>query len=252
MHNNNESSIRFSDLGYLFVSKLWVMILVAVIVGSSIFAYGYFTYEPLYSSTASMYVVRDSAKDEYPDYNADINVATAVVDDCKALLLRPKTLNRVIEKNGLDYSYDELVNMIDIEIAKDSRLLLLITVTSDSPEKSQMIVDSVCAEGEVVINEQFPYDLISTFETGTLAVSPCNSRYSVTFILGAIAAFILTYIVIVLLYIFDDKISDPDLAEKHLDLPVLALIPNMKGDKKGKSFYQGKTAAKRHRYYIEN
>ena len=48
--------------------------------------------------------------------------------------------------------------MIDIEIAKDSRLLLLITVTSDSPEKSQMIVYSVCAEGEVVINEQFPYD----------------------------------------------------------------------------------------------
>ncbi len=252
MQNNNESNIRFSDLVYLFVSRLWLMILVAVIVGGSIFAYNYLTYKPMYSSTASMLVLKDSAKEEYPDYNNDLNVANAFVDECKAMLKSQKTLDRVIEKNGLDYSYEELVGMISVENATEAKLLLTITVTTDNASKSQMIADSVCEQGEIVINEQVGYRLISSYDNGNLENTPCNSRYSVTFILGALAAFILTYIVIVLIYIFDDRISDPDLAEKYLDLPVLALIPNMKDEKMANGMYKGKTATKRHRYYAQS
>lgn len=252
MQSNNESNIRFSDLIYLFVHRLWVMVLAAVLVGGSIFAYGYFTYAPQYSSTSSLYVLKNSQKEEYPDYNNDINVATTAVDECKAMLKSRKTLDRVIQKNSLNYTYSELLDMITVENAPESRLLVMITVTSDSASQSKMIADSVRDEGIIVINEQMGYTLVSKYYDGTLAVSPCNSRYSVTFILGALAAFVLTYICIVLMYIFDDRISDPDLAEKYLDMPVLALIPNMKNDKKSSEIYKGKTATKRHRYYAKN
>ncbi len=251
MQSNNDSNIRFSDLMYLFISKIWVMILVAVIVGGSIFALNFFTYEPMYKSTASMYILRQSENEEKHDYSSDFNVALNVVNDCKELLTTHKVLDRVIENDNLPFTYDELVSMISVTNEQNSRLLE-ITVTSSSPAQSKMIVDSVCEVGEKAIDELMGYDQINTHDKGTLEAVPCNSRFSYTFILGAIAAFILTYIVIVLLYIFDDRISDPDLAEKYLDLPVLALIPNMKNDKKNNGIYKGKTATQRHRYYAQS
>ncbi len=250
MENNNESNVRFSDLIYLFVSKLWVMILVAVLVGGSIFAFHYFTYEPQYKSTASMYILRQSEQEEKHDYSSDFNVALNVVNDCKELLTTHKVLDNVIEQEQLEFTYDELVPMIEINNEKDSRLLE-ITVVSESAQLSQQIVNSICEVGEQTIDKLVGYDQINTHDKGTLESEPVNSKFNFVFILGAIAAFMLTYIVIVLRYIFDDKISDPDLTEKHLDLPVLALIPNMKNDK-ASGAYIGKTAIRRQRYYAQH
>lgn len=250
MENNNESNVRFSDLLYLFVSKLWIMILVAVLVGGGLFALNFFTFEPQYKSTASMYILRQSEQEEKHDYSSDFNVALNVVNDCKELLTTHKVLDNVIEKEQLPYTYDELVSMIEINNEKDSRLLE-ITVVSESAQLSQQIVNSICEVGEQTIDKLVGYDQINTHDKGTLEQESVNSRISYTAILGAIVAFMLTYIVIVLMYIFDDRISDPDLAEKHLQLPVLALIPNMKNDK-ASGAYIGKTATKRQRYYAQH
>ena len=250
---NNESNIRFGDLINLFVSKLWIMILVAVIVGGSIFTYKYLTYEPLYKSSATMYILRQGENEENVDYSEDFNVALSVVSDCEKLLTSHKVLDEVIEQNKLPYSYEELSSMVSIKTESKSRYIEITVVTND-PEKSKLIADSICNFGEKAIDALMGYDQINKYDDGTLENTPCNSKFSYTIILGALVAFILTYIVVVLFYIFDDKVSDPDLVEKNLGLSVLVLVPNMKKENARKDYYvyQGKTATKRHRYYTKN
>ncbi len=253
MNNNNESTIKFSDLMYLFVSKLWIMILVAVIVGSSIFVYKYVTYEPLYKSTGSIYILRQNSDSDDSDYNSDFSLALSVVSDCTKLLTSRTVLNQVIEDNALPYAYYELSSMITITNPSNTRYLE-ISVLSDSPEKSKIIVDSICEIGKEQIVSIMGFNQVNIVDEGTLATGPANSKYSYTFILGALVAFILTYIVFALFYIFDDRISDPDLLEKYLDVSVLALIPNMYKEKtnSSNSVYQGRTASQRHRYYAQS
>lgn len=253
MNNNNESSIKFSDLVYLFVSKLWIMILVAVIVGGSIFTYKYVTYEPMYKSTGSIYILRQGEDASDSDYNQNFSLALSVVSDCTKLLTSRTVLNQVIEDNALPYEYNKLSSMISITNPSNTRYLE-ISVLSESPEQSKLIVDSVCEIGKDQIVSIMGFNQVNIVDEGTLPTYPSNSKYSYNFILGAIVAFILTYIIFVLFFIFDDRISDPDALEKYLDVSVFALIPNMYKDKQNPntSIYQGRTASQRHRYYAQN
>ena len=247
----NDSSIKFRELFYLFVSKLWIMILVAVIVGGSLFAYNYFTYEPLYKSTGSIYILRqDDNAEKDSDYNSDFNLALSVVSDCTKLLTSRTVLNQVIEENLLPYSYSELSSMITIANPSNTRYLE-ISVVTENPKESKKIVDSICKIGKEQIVSVMGFNQVNIVDEGTLPTVPCNSAFSYTAVLGAIAAFILTYILLALVYIFDDKISDPDVLEKQLSLNVLALIPNMNQDKPAgkKDAYYGRTDTQRQKYY---
>lgn len=251
MQNNNESTVKFRDLAYLFVSRLWILILVAVIVGGSVFALNFFTYEPMYKSTGSIYILRqDGDVENNSDYNSDFSLALSVVSDCTKLLTSRTVLNQVIEDNALPYSYTELSSMISINNPSNTRYLE-ISAVSDSPEKSKLIVDSVCEIGKDQIVSVMGFDQVNVVDEGTLPTEPYNSKFSYTIIISAIIAFLLTYVIFALVYIFDDKISDPDILEKQLDLSVLAMIPNMNKDKPaGKdNLHYEKRYAQRHRYY---
>ncbi len=250
MQNNNESTVKFRDLLYLFVSRLWILILVAVIVGGSVFAVNFVTYNPMYKSTGSIYILRqDSDVENNSDYNSDFSLALSVVSDCTKLLTSRTVLNQVIEDNSLSYSYAELSSMISINNPSNTRYLE-ISAVSDSPEKSKLIVDSVCEIGKDQIVSVMGFDQVNVVDEGTLPTEPYNSIFSYTIIISALVAFLLTYVLFALIYIFDDKISDPDILEKQLDLNVLAMIPNMNKDKPaGKADYFTKSYAHRHRYY---
>ncbi len=252
MQNNNEDAIKFSDLIFLLRTKLWAMILVAVIVGGATFAYNYTTYTPLYESTGSIYILRQDSDDE-SNYSSDFSLALSVVSDCTKLLTSRAVLNEVIDENSLPYSYSQLNSMISINNPSNTRYLE-VTVKSKSPEQSKIIVDSICEIGKDQIVSLMGFNQVNIVDEGTLATAPCNSRLSYTSILFALVAFLITYIVIVLIYIFDDKIIDADQVEKALGLSVLALVPNMDKTKDKESHYSryGKTSTKRHRYYAQN
>lgn len=144
--------------------------------------------------------------------------------------------------------------MITIENPSNTRYLE-ISVESDSPEKSKLIVDSVCEIGKDQIVNVMGFNQVNIVDEGTLATEPSNSKFSYTCILLALLTFVLMYIIFVLIYIFDDRISDPELMEKYLGLSVLALIPNMNVEKPvDKKSYAlvGKNASKRHRYYAQS
>ena len=251
MYNNNESNIKFRDLISLFVSSLWIMLLVAVLVGTSIFTYKFMSYEPTYESTGSIFILRQGESMEEIDYSSNFNVALSVVNDCKKLLTSHTVLDAVLEENELPYTYSQLNSMITITNPTNTRYLE-ISVKSGSPEEAKIIVDSVCEIGEQAIDDLMGFDQVNKFDEGTLAQYPSNSKYEYTLsLLAALAAFLATYIVLALFMIFDDKVYDPEVIEKQLGLSVLAVIPNVSKDKPNAigSMYNSKCATKRQRYY---
>lgn len=224
------------------------MILVAVVVGGSIFSYNFFTYEPLYESTGSIYILRQATETDGNDYNSDFSLALSVVNDCTQLLKSRSVLEKVIEDNSLNYSYEALKSMVTIKNAPNTRHLEITVYTKD-PKESKTIVDSVCEIGKVQIEEVMGFDQVNIVDKGTLAQHPSNSKYSYTKpLLAAMVAFLLTYVIIALVFIFDEKITDPELVEKYLDVSVLAVIPNIEKEKKSNNDVD----IKRHRYYAKN
>lgn len=253
MENNVENSIKFTDLLYLFISKLWIMILVAVIAGGSIFAVRYVTYEEKYKSTASIYILRQESSDDESNYNSDFSLALSVVNDCTTLLTSRAVLLEVIQENNLSYSYEQLSSMISINNPQSTRYLE-ISVLSDSPETSKMLVDSICNIGKDKIVSIMGFNQVNIVDEGTLASEPSNSVLSISIILGAIVGFILTYVIAIVIFVFDDRINNPEDVEKYLDLSTLGVVPNTENEKGANpiGIYQGKNATQRYRYYTKS
>ncbi len=251
---NNESNVKFRDLVSLFVSNLWIMLLVAVLTGTAVFSFKFISYEPMYESTGSIFILRQGESMEEIDYSSNFNVALSVVNDCKKLLTSHTVLDAVIEENELPYTYSQLNSMITITNPTNTRYLE-ISVNSGSPEEAKIIVDSVCEIGEQAIDNLMGFDQVNKFDEGTLAQYPSNSKYEYTLsFFAALVAFLGTYIVMVLFLIFDDKVFDPEVIEKQLGLSVLAVIPNVSKDKTNVkcSKCNSKHMTNRHRYYTNS
>lgn len=251
MRNNLNGDLRFSDLWYLFVSKLWIMILVAAVVGGGIFGFRYFTYRPVYKSTASIYILRQEGANDETNYNSDFSLALSVVNDCTTLLTSRSVLNEVIEQNNLNYTYGDLCKKISINNPQSTRYLE-ISVSTYSPAESKKIVDAVCNIGKDQIVSIMGFNQVNIVDEGTLPDSPTNSFFSIVIVLAALVAFLLTYVICILCFILDDRISDPDDVERYLQLSVLGTIPNTGGKKSSYGGYNADLEIERKRYYTKS
>ena len=115
--------------------------------------------------------------------------------------------------------------MLTIENPEDTRFIE-ITARTDSAEDSKKIVDAVCKVSQEKIIDLLGIDRVTIVRNGnipkTAAVPNVTRNLLSSFVLG-----ILLFIaVILMIYFFNDKITNPTDVKKYLEISVLGDIPN--------------------------
>lgn len=237
---NNARVITMKDLWDLFVQRIIVIVLAGVIAGGSFFAVDMVTYDPMYSSTATMYILRQGASDTSSGEAAsELNLALRLVYDCNYFLKSRTVLGNVIEELDLDMTYSQLYSRISTSNPTNTRVLE-ITVRGDSPEQAKAIVDRICDIGPGKIEEAMGFSQVNLYEYGTLPTSPSNTPNVLKYGVVGVAAAVVAYAVFLLMFILDDRMRTDEDIENLLGLSVLAEIPNVGGSSKGRyGYYQG-------------
>ena len=237
--NQNEQiqEIDLMELWDVFVYRLPIILLAVVIALSGFFAFTFVTYEAEYSSTATLYILRqnDDQQSAATAYN-EINLATKVVNDCTHMLKSRSVVEPVIEELGLQMTYSELYSKISTNNPQDTRILE-VKVAGASPELAKQIVDRLCEIGQEKIAKAMGYQQVNLFEYGTLPDKPSNQTGLRTYALVGAVAGILTYAVFVVMHLVDDRIRSDEDVERLLGLSVLAAIPDINAERKNKNGY---------------
>lgn len=113
--------------------KLWLVILVAVILGGAMFGYGKITYVPQYQTEVLMYAHLDS--------EMNISSVDMFTGTCIAVLNTRKTMEEISVVSELDIPYSTLSGMISTEAVAKSPLFK-ITVRGTNPEEITRIANS--------------------------------------------------------------------------------------------------------------
>ena len=232
---NNARVITLADLWELFVQRALAIILAAVIAAAGFFAVDMVMYDPQYSSTATMYILRQGGGEDTSSGEAanELTLALRLVYDCNYFLKSRTVLNTVIEDLGLDMTYSQLYSRISTANPPNTRVLE-ITVRGDSPEQAKAIVDRICDIAPGKIAEAMGFSQVNLYEYGMLPVAPSNAPNILKYGLVGVAAAVLTYVVFLLMFILDDRMrTDADI-ERTLGLSVLAEIPNTGSSQKGR------------------
>ncbi|MBQ3183488.1 MAG: hypothetical protein IJB57_07445 [Clostridia bacterium] len=242
MEKNNSfiREITLSDLWRIFLHRLWIMILAMVLVMGAYITYDKLTYVPEYSSTATLYILKQSSETNQNQYYSqdyeDFTLALKVVNDCNQLLKSHSVLDTVIEDLGLEMSYNTLRNSISTSNPEETRILT-VTVRAATPELAKRIVDCVCDVGVAKITEAMGFKQVNLYEYGILNTSPSNTTSPMSYIILGVAAMAAVYIIFFLTYLFDDRLKTDEEIERALELTVIGDIPNADEHKNHKYGY---------------
>lgn len=220
------------DLLQLFKSmwhRLWAIILAAVLCGGVFLSYAVFLIDPTYEATALMYVNNTSSSAANPAYSisqSELSAAQTLVDTYLVILKSRTTLNDVIYRSGVYYTYEKLCKMVEAESVNGTEIFK-IKVTSTSPEDSEKIANTIT---EVLPNkianvvEGSSVRVVDHATTPTKKAGPSYMKYTT---LGIILGILISCAVIVIQKLMDDQIQDEDYLTHTYGLPLLAVIPNL-------------------------
>ena len=217
-----ENEIDLLLLLRVLLSKAWIIAISAAVLGLGAFIFSAFVLDKQYQSTAQMYII--SRQNEGTTTYSDLQTSTQLVKDYKVLVTSRPVLEQVIGNLGLDVSSSQLEQCINVSIATDSRVLTL-TVTSNDPYVSKMIVDSLADVSAERICSVMQLDGANIFEYGNIPASPSSPSVSKYTAIGALLGIVLSAAVIIIIYLVDDSIKNSDDVMESLGLSTLALIP---------------------------
>ena len=233
---NSEMEISLRDLGAVFLHCWWIMLIAAVVVTVALYAFLSSTHRDEYTAEASIYVMR--TPDGENTTTSDISIATYLVRDAPDLILSHRVLDDVILKQNRILEYEDLRKMIEITNEENTRILYL-SVTAADPEEAADLVNSVAATACDFMNNDM-YDGQKLFRQVDYAATPDKPSNPVSLLqilLIAFACAVVVYVVYLVLFLMDDKITTPEDVEKHLGLNLLGQIPNKQDAGRGKRYY---------------
>lgn len=224
-----EDAIDILYLVKAVLHRFW-LVLVCGIVGAGIgFGIAKYAITPLYSSQIMLYVNNSSISvgtTSFSISSSDISASQSLVKTYGVILKNRTTMEMVIEKAQLPYTYSQLSGMVQASSVNDTEVMG-IKVTCPDPYEAAKIANCIAEVLPQRISEIIDGATMEVVDSGIAnlnKVSPSVTRYTaIGLLLGAFFA----CAVIVILALLDDTIHDEDYILQTYDYPILAKIPDL-------------------------
>lgn len=232
-------------------SKALVLILTSLIAGSVAFGVTAFFIKPKYEATAAMYVNNSSfsfGSTNFSISSSELTASNSLVTTYIFILESRTTLEDVIATADLPYNYEELSRMITAQ-AVSGTAAFNVTVRSESPLEAELIANTIAKLLPDRIAEIVDGSSVRIVDYAIVPAHRASPSFAKNTVLGVLLGFAVSAAIVTVKYIVNEQTNEiitsaDDLKALYPDIPVLALIPDMRlSEKKGyyySSYYGGK------------
>lgn len=242
--NTMTRDVTIKDLWNIFTRRFLLMVLAAILAVGGTFLISNALIQPLYTSTATLYILSQDDYDSLSYTSESFSLALKVVNDCNYLLKSHSVLDEVIAELELDADYEDLYDSISTNNPENTRILE-VTAQAGSPEEAKEIVDAICSIGPDKIRDAMGFDQVNLYEYGILDNEPSNRLGMVGYLLIGFTAAVFVYAAFLLAYLLDDRIRTEEDVQRYLGLSILGVIPNASETaKKGYGYGYGKSSSR--------
>ena len=237
---NNHTAKQNTELNLLDIFKLlrrkaWVIILSMIICGATALFSTIFFVAPQYTARAMMYVNNNSqivGNTTFTFSSSQLSAAKSLLDVYVVILQSRTTLEAVIEEAGLDYTYEELSRIVSADAVNDTEIFS-ITATCRDPEEAELIVDTIVEILPDRISDIVEGSSVRLVDQAIRPVSRSFPPYIKHAIIGVIIGAVLSCVVIIIKDLLNTTVRNVDYLNQRYNIPVLAIVPDANGGKKG-------------------
>lgn len=234
MNGQTKASDDYNVIDLLHIAKAlwqraWIIVLSALVAAVIGFSVSAFIIAPKYSSQIMLYVNNSSVSlgnTTFSISSADLTASQSLIKTYAVILNNRTTLEKVIDKTGVPYTYGQLSSMIKAESVNDTEVMQ-VTVVSEDPYEAAKIANSIAEllpERIAEIMDGCSMEVIDSAIPNTNKISPNITKYTAQ---GFIIGFLISAGILTVLAIMDDTIHDEDYIINTYDYPLLAVIPDL-------------------------
>lgn len=223
--DSDEMEIDLVELFFRVLEKAHWIGLSAVICAIFAAVYVLVFATPIYTASSKLYVL--NASDSVINMS-DLQIGSSLATDYVEVFTNWHVHDIVIQRLGLDYNYNEIEKMVSAKNASGSRILT-ITTTSSNPQEAKDLANTYANVAREFIAVKMGTDQPNVFEEARLPDKPSAPNKTRTVILGFLLGAFLAIAVVVILFIVDDRVRSAESIEKHLNMPVLGMMPEQRG-----------------------
>ena len=201
----DEMEIDLVELLYYFRSKILWIISAFIIgaVGMGLITYSFIT--PKYEANSKIYMV--SASSDY----AELLKTRPIFED-------------VIKNLELDYTYEELLEMVTITTVNDTRILQ-VTVESPDAEEAMRVANELADQSVSKLPDLMDTSTPNIAEYAIKAENPSSPSYTINIMAGALVLMLLVLAVLTFNYVTDDTFKSAEDVESAFGIMPLTVIP---------------------------
>ena len=240
-NKRNESQdfeIDFVALLKEIVKKLWLIILVGLIVGGTVYVGAKIFIKPTYRSGFTAYVNNKQGK-QSTDYltSSDVNAAKELVLTYRNIITSNTILTAAAKSIGVDLPYSNLAGKVSIEIKDDTEIISIYVVDTD-PQFAYDYAQAIAKTAPTYMSqivEGSSMKIIDVPEYSEKRYKPSYLRYGlIGFLIGALVVII----IIIIRYFMDDTVKNESEIENKFSLPILGVIPDVtKASNRSSDYY---------------
>ncbi len=218
--------------------KAWAIAMAGIIAALAGFSLASFVIKPQYSSSILLYVNNsffNLGSTSFSISASDISASQSLVKTYTELLKNRTTLERIIDKTGVNYDHEELYDMIQAGSSNETEIMK-VTVTSTDPYEAAKIANCIAEVLPVRISEIIDgasMEVVDSAVPNLQKVSPSITKYTAV---GMIIGVLLSSAFFAVSAVMDDTIHNEDYIIQTYNYPILAKVPNLLGGSGSKRY----------------
>ena len=180
---------------------------------------------PQYTATSKMYMVSSSSQSVVD--LTDLNIGQSLSKDYVELLKTRPIIESVIEEQGLDYNYSELLSMLSMSTVSDTRIIA-IRATSKDPEEAMNIANALADKGVKELPKLMETPQPHIAEYAIIPINPSSPSLTKNIMIGALIGMIIMLGIFTIQFMLDDTFKTADDIEREFGVITLTVIPEGK------------------------
>ena len=221
-----EETIDLREYLAIIKKKAWI---IAAITAVTTFVSGFlsfFVLSPVYEAKTTLIVNTDQKNDDTITGD-EFSVTQRLAVTYGEIIKSRTVLEPVIEKLGLDLSYESLSKMVTVSPVKDTQIIN-ISVQDTNPLKAKDIANSIPEVFTKEVKRITKANSVEVIDKAVEPLSPIKPNKLMNVLIAFVLGIMIGLFVVFLIEYMDNKMKTPQDVEKHLVLPILGVIPKEK------------------------
>jgi capsular polysaccharide biosynthesis protein len=214
--------IDILELAGVVLSKIWIVIVSALVFAAATYLVCFFLITPKYESTTKIYVI-NRQNSESLTYS-DLQSGTQLTKDYQELVTSRPVLEEVKAELGIDIDNDDFKKKITVSVPTDTRIVS-ITAEDTDPYMARAMADGIRKSASEHIANVMNTEAVNVVEEANLPTEISSPKTIRNTLIGGVLGGAVAVMIIIIVFIMDDTIKNPDDVEKYLGLSVLGSIP---------------------------